>query len=1314
MRPTLAAGYTSGRPKPPMPGRRALPKLHDIERTFRILAFSALLLLAAAGPARAALASGTWSPTGSLPDQQLPGGHTATALPDGRVLLAGGADRLMGSRSSTRLFYPTSGEWSAGGCLGDRRQNPVAVGLKDGRVLIAGGICQDSDQGGGLGTAEVYDPATGRLSPTGSPGAAFSPTAGVLLGDGRVLVVNGGESEIYDPAAADPATGLKGRFTATGARQVPIGFGMSLTTLQNGKVLSVGGALGGQNTQDDVEVYDPATGVWTQKAKLPETRENHVATVLANGKVLVAGGRHIAGFQQTLLASALIYDPTADTWTPTGSMTTVRDRAGSALLPSGKVLVVEGATTQSPFEVTQTAELYDPAAGTWTSTTNAPVTAHPFVGLTPLSDGRILVSGGDRTPELYSPAGDSFSPTAQAPFSAATFTALPGGKVLGRGSRTRAADRAGEIYDVTANSWTEFGPRGDSRRSATATLLASGKVLIAGGVRGDDVTLDSAELYDPATGFSTETGSLATPRSGATETRLGSGKVLVAGGRGQDGQRLDSAELYDPATGAWSPAGNLGARSDHTASLLPSGRVLVVGGLDAAGDPTDSAELYDPSSNSWAPVGHLPGARSRHTATTLADGRVLVVGGKDGGGTPLASAELYREGGGWTQAPDLPGARFGHTANLLPGGRVLVAGGTDADGSDVTSSQLFDPRTGGWGPTGSLGAARSGHTATTTTSGRVLAIGGRATEDNTTEVYDPAAPPRGRFLPTKAPTEGTSRLTLLPNGKVIATGGGDTSQRAELFNPRSERWSGAAPLTAPHGPGHTATLLADGRLLVAGEEADASEIYDWHTNAWTTTGAMTASRTGPAAALLGDGRVLAVGGTDFLSATTETFDPATGNWTARADSAIPRGDQSTAASLTAPGCGAQCGKVLLAGGSHPLNRALLELFDPASDTFDSPGTTTAPRSGPTATRLLNGRVLIVSGGTAEVYDPTRPDTVATGDMHVSRSSAPAALLPDGEVLITGGHVIVTGVTSSAELWDPATGKWRFTGSTKAPRDGALATSLGTGPYSTCGHNCGKVLVYGGDSPSTAELYTPQPRVAGISVASGPVSGGTKITITGHGLAAADRVSFGSSQAASFTPDAQNPEGKLTVIAPPHSAGTVDVRVESAGGISDKTAAYHYTYTATSAHRQLPAPRDTKSPALSGLRLTHKRFRAGSGLPRLARTAPVGTKIRFSLSEAADVKFSFTRFAPGRKVGRSCRAATRRLRHRPRCTRLAVVATKLVLKGRLGMNSVRFLGRLNRAHALRRGRYRLTAVATDAQGNHSRARRARFVMLPAHR
>jgi Galactose oxidase, central domain/Bacterial Ig-like domain (group 2)/Kelch motif len=293
-----------------------------------------------------------------------------------------------------------------------------------------------------------------------------------------------------------------------------------------------------------------------------------------------------------------------------------------------------------------------------------------------------------------------------------------------------------EVYDPGTGTFTEIvGDDGAGIFGHTATLLPNGNVLLAGGFvnsvwdYGGSTSSNGASLYDSAAGEFSGTGNMTASRGDHTATLLASGKVLIAGGADQDptGTGLDSAELYDPSTGTFTQTGSMAVgRFLHTATLLQNGKVLVVGGaLTSTSDPVASAELYDPVTGSFTMTGAMATAREQHTATLLADGRVLIVGGTTPTGTgnlqPTATVEIYDPStGSFSVTGSMAEARSLHTATLLPSGNVLVAGG----GVENSTAELYDPATGSFSITGGMEIGRSGHTATLLPNGSVLVSGG--------------------------------------------------------------------------------------------------------------------------------------------------------------------------------------------------------------------------------------------------------------------------------------------------------------------------------------------------------------------------------------------------------------------------------------------------------------------------------------------------------------------------------------------------------------------------------------------------------------
>jgi hypothetical protein len=352
----------------------------------------------------------------------------------------------------------------------------------------------------------------------------------------------------------------------------------------------------------------------------------------------------------------------------------------------------------------------------------------------------------------------------------------------------------------------QFGRTGDmvnDRHLSTATSLADGRVLMAGGEDHNGAELATAEIYTPATGKFSPTGSMTAPRQQQTATVLANGQVLVTGGRAfhPDGASMASAELYDPTTGTFKATGSMSqGRFDFTATLLPNGKVLIAGGYDYLKHVSlASAELFDPATGTFSPTGSMTEPRDNHTATLLKDGRILVAGGSSTYETspyPTSdgSAELYDPTSGtFSKTGPMGQPRASHTATLLDNGRVLIV-----EGSGDDSAELYDPVSATFKPTGSLGHYRYHHTATLLLDGGVLITSGyagswdymdqkeRPTGELGTlasaEIFDPAT---GTFSPTgsMATARYGATANLLPDGRVLIAGGYDGNPSAEIYQP---------------------------------------------------------------------------------------------------------------------------------------------------------------------------------------------------------------------------------------------------------------------------------------------------------------------------------------------------------------------------------------------------------------------------------------------------------------------------------------------------------------------------------------------------
>jgi hypothetical protein len=359
------------------------------------------------------------------------------------------------------------------------RADAAAVVLRDGRVLICGGTV-NGDVGGVLSSTEIYDPGSHSFTATGSMTAAREGATATLLDDGRVLVAGGVQN---------------------------IGFRSELAS---------------------AEIYDPARGTFTPTAPMHTPREGHTATLLRDGRVLIAGGSDNGVHT---LASAEIYDPSSGAWTRTGDMTQPREAQVAVRLNSGKVLIAGGGRGDLPggYIAYQTAEIYDPAAGAFTALRAQMHLDRVGAGAMLLDDGRVLIVGGKSSKMILTEGGPN-------------------------------------LYSLTP--------------------------------------LKSAELFDPESETFIRVSDMRVPHYLPTLTRLRDGRVLVVGGWRMEGPLIvgmRDAEIFLPYADNFVTAGSTHvARLENTASILPDGEVLIAGGIDGRSDITPSVEFYDPARGRFA------------------------------------------------------------------------------------------------------------------------------------------------------------------------------------------------------------------------------------------------------------------------------------------------------------------------------------------------------------------------------------------------------------------------------------------------------------------------------------------------------------------------------------------------------------------------------------------------------------------------------------------------------------------------------------------------------------------------------------------
>ncbi|MBK7402326.1 MAG: hypothetical protein IPJ34_40335 [Myxococcales bacterium] len=339
---------------------------------------SCVVRVAWSGVEYPAIVDPSWVATGSMASGR--SSHSASVLAtSGRVLVAGGANGTW--LSLAELYDPTTATFAATGTMASSRSGYSVSVLGTGKVLVAGGYNYIASVNNYLSLAELYDPTTGIFpAMTGPMLTGRSAFVAMVLSTGKVLVAGGSDAGGLTSVLAElynPATGF---FTATGSMGTARGLATG-TLLTSGKVLVAGrpGSLG-----STAELYDPLAGTFAAAAPMLVARYSHTATRLASGKVLIAGG--------SAYAFAELYDPATNTFTMTGAMATKRYGHTASLLSSGLVLVAGGWKAGGAVAPP---DVYDPSTGTFSPTGPMTTAERSDHTASVLASGKVLVAGAE-------------------------------------------------------------------------------------------------------------------------------------------------------------------------------------------------------------------------------------------------------------------------------------------------------------------------------------------------------------------------------------------------------------------------------------------------------------------------------------------------------------------------------------------------------------------------------------------------------------------------------------------------------------------------------------------------------------------------------------------------------------------------------------------------------------------------------------------------------------------------------------------------------------------------------------------------------
>jgi hypothetical protein len=962
-------------------------------------------------------ATGTISATGGLTAPNGRAEHATALLPNGKVLLAGGVDNTGAALASAELYDPATGTFSTTGSMAQSRFRVTAVVLYDGRVLVSGGF----NATGALTGAEIYDSTTGLFTLTGSLNTARNRHTATLLPNGKVLIAGGRNStlevtnalasaEIFDPTAN---SGL-GAFTTIGNMNSPRDEGRA-TLLPNGTVLLTGGFVSYQTnlSASSAEIFDPVSNAFTLTGTMSTARTHQTASLLPDGTVIVAGGVPNAGATTPASPTAEIFNPSTGTFSATGSMTMPREYAREAVLPSGNPLVSggdDGTTTTASEEIYYSIAPLAPLTVTTTSLATS-VQGKPYT--------QVVLEQGGVGHLNWSASG-----------------ALPTGMIFSSQGILIGTPTVSGTFPLTFTVTDSSKPQ-KSATSGTLTLTVSAAVtplVLAPQTLPTDFT--SITSYAPSLaasggtppyGFAVTSGSLPTGITLGTNGTF-SGSSTTVGTFTFGVTVTDSSAPAQTATQTFTI--QVAAPLAITTSALPGGtagapysaNISTTGGVTPVGFAVTAGAL--PPGLQLALASAPPQTATLSGAPTTAGTFNFTITASDSSNPTQTAPQAYTV----TIAPAvIPPANVVFLTPLQNSieGQVLTGSPVQVHVTDATNTPLPNASVSiGFNGTPPCAAATLGGTLTQITDGT-----GTATFANLTVN-------RGQF------------------GFTLAAAAGNVIGVSNAFN--VEGFCDTGSLATARAL-HSSVTLPNGMVLIAGGSPSFSnravafasaELYNPVTHTFAAVGNMHVGRSAFSMTLLQNGLVLVAGGLNGTAAvaSAELFDSSTNTFTLLSNSMVTARIDHIATLLSN-------GKVLITGGnSNGTELASAEIFDPTTNTFTATSQPmTTARDLHQAALLPNGKVLITGGfatsgannalASAELYDPVADTFTATGSMASPRYEHASALLFTGQVLVAGGYRgnSFTTPLAAAEIYDPLTGTFSSTASAPQSLVGFLSS-----------------------------------------------------------------------------------------------------------------------------------------------------------------------------------------------------------------------------------------------------------------------------------